>query len=381
MRFKRICLITNRYPLTPNSYASPFVRDFAQELKNLGYDVFVFTPNYYGDKVVDVDITVKWFNWLGGEKVVSFLKLYHPYDCLKLFSFLWQGRNQLINFVKENKIEYCFALWAIPSGWFAKCIKKLYGIPYSVWTLGGDVLVWAKKPIFKHFIINVLKEAEYLFSNGGCDLVKKTSNLSGGRKCHFLSTSRKLPKENGLNIQVDKEYFNFLFIGRCDFQKGIDVLIKAMHILLGKIDKVRLYVLGDGRLLKGLKDKVHQMNMEENIFFKGYVGGEVIAAYLSKCNCLVIPSRKGGDSIPVVLSEAIQFKIPVIGTEIGDLDWMIKKYNLGKIALPDNPESLAKIMMEFILEKKDYTTDREKALELFNMRKRAEDFITIVSGQ
>ena len=369
----KICLITNRYPAHPDDVASPFVRDFHVGLKKKGLDVSVFTPQYHTPKIEWTEDVVR-FHWRGGEKVVGSLSFFNPKELLDLCSFFKNGKRQLIEHLKQAMPDQCLALWALPSGWFAYQAKKELGIPYSVWCLGSDIYVWAKKPILHRITKKVLQEADYLFADG-FDLKEKVEELSD-RKCLFLPSMRKLPPESEKRAQLDSTKSNFLYIGRWEKKKGVDDLIQAFDLVCRKLSHINLYILGWGELEDEMKKLVKKLKLEDTVKIIGRVSTSLVADYIKQSDCVVIPSK--GDSIPLVFSEALQMGTPLIVTDVGDMSYLVRKFKLGKVVPPGNIPELSEAMIEFINEKKDYTKYIPDALDLLSIEKAVNDYTNIV---
>lgn len=376
----KICLITNRYPAHSDDVASPFVHDFHLGLKEKGLDVSVFTPYYPNLDPADQTQKTDWtedivrFHWRGGEKVVGSLNFLNPKELFQLLSFLRNGRRQLLDHLNTTIPDFCLALWALPSGWFAYQAKKELGIPYSVWCLGSDIYVWAKKPFLRKIIRNVVQEADHLFADG-FDLKEKTEKLSG-KSCLFLPSMRRLPKTSDNKGLVDPAKFNFLYVGRWDKKKGLDDLIKAFCLAKDRLPAINLHILGWGGLEMKMKKLIRELKLDNEVKIIGKVSTNSVANYIKQADCVTIPSK--GDSIPLVFSEALQMGTPLIVTDVGDMGYLVKRFKLGKVVLPGDIQKLAQAIIEFACEKKDYSHNIPKALELFNIEKAVDDYLKTV---
>lgn len=370
---QKICLITNRYPAHPDDVASPFVRDFHLGLKEKGLDVFVFTPYYQAQKIDWLDDVVR-FHWWGGEKVVGSLNFFNPKELFQLFSFLKNGKRQLLEHLDRTNPDFCLALWALPSGWFAYQAKKKLGIPYSVWCLGSDIYVWAKKPILRKILRTVLQEADHLFADG-FDLKEKTEKFSG-KRCLFLPSMRRLPSASEGKGQLDPTKFNFLYVGRWERKKGLDDLLKAFCLVKNKLSSANLYILGWGSFEREMRRLVRQLKLEDEVTIVGKVSARLVAGYVKQADCVTIPSKS--DSIPLVFSEALQMGTPLIVNNVGDMGYLVERFGLGKVVPPGEIQKLAQAMIEFACEKKDYSQKIPETLRLLNIEKAVEDYIKTV---
>ncbi len=374
LKNSKLLIITNRYPANQDDTASPFVRDFHLGLKERGIKTFVFTPAYEAGWV-ETDETVFRFNWAGGEKVIGALSFSNPREIYQVYSFLSRGKRQLEQFVKENNIEQVLALWALPSGWFAYAIKRKFKIPYSLWCLGSDIYVWARKPFLRGMTKKVLIGADHLFADG-FHLKERVEELTG-KTCHFLPSMRMLPKSNLPEIDVDKSKTNFLYVGRWNQAKGVDDLIIAFGLVKKIHSHTHLYMIGWGEYEDRMRELIEKLGLRNEISLLGKLTTKLLTSYLSSCSCTVIPSK--GDSIPLVFSESLQAGTPLIVTEVGDMGFLIRKFNLGKVVPPGDNNKLAQAMMEFIEEgQKDYRAGMKEALELLNVNRAVDQYLKIV---
>lgn len=125
----------------------------------------------------------------------------------------------------------------------------------------------------------------------------------------------------------------FLYVGRLEKIKGIDILIKA----LDKLDKKylgnwTLDVLGNGSLMRRFRSN-------DFIKFHGWADKKRVANFMKLSDCLIVPSRS--ESLPLVLLEAGRFALPVIAANVGDCPYLIKRYNIGLVFEKGNINSLA----------------------------------------
>jgi len=338
---KKICIITSSFPIDKkdNSSAGVFVRDFALLLANENFDVFVLAPQKNGSKYYDDRISINFFPWLGGKVGLSSYNPKNPIQFFKLVNVVMSGIWSTIKFVKKNDIDICLAMWAVPSGIFALAAKILLKKPYVVWSLGSDILKIQDYPLGKVILKKVLKNSQKLFADG-LHLAKAVENISE-RKCDFLPSGRILNMEihEVDYVRFDPTKTNFMFLGRYHQTKGIDLLIESIALLSREEkEKILFHIFGGGPLESIIKKKVKELNLEFNTFVNSYLEGNQIFSYMSKSDFVVIPSRS--ESIPLVLSEAIQTRKPLVLTNVGDMGSLATKYKIGFVIEP-NSKSLA----------------------------------------
>jgi len=307
--------------------------------------VFVFTqsldPDLYAD---DKDIKVVRFQDGRGVKTpLSTLKL-NLKDLQIMLSVLWYGQKELLKLVRSEKIDICIAAWAVPAGFWSYLVKRKLGTPYVVWTLGSDIWDYGRKPITNRIVSKVLRKSDYVYADG-FDLANETKKLSG-RKCSFLPSSRILPQPGPQEHTMDLTKTNFLYIGRYHKNKGIDILIDSIYLLPEEIKKnVRFHIFGKGSLHNSMKANLSDYHLDEIVYLNSYANESLAAKYFSLCDCLIIPSRI--ESIPVVLSDALQTSTPVIVTDVGDMGDLVRIKNAGIVVEPENPEQLRDAIVNF----------------------------------
>ena len=336
---KKICIITSSFPSQNDPSAGIFVKDFSLLLSDENFEVFVLTPKRDGPKADSNKIKVHYFPWLGGEYGLSSYNVKNPIHFLKLTSAILSGIFSTLSFVRKNKIDICIAMWAVPSGIFALAAKTLFHIPYITWILGSDIWTIQNYPLGKLILKKILKNSKKLFSDG-LQLSKDVENISK-QKCEFLAINRILDTtlKNIEYKKFDSTKINFMYLGRYHENKGIDLLIKAIALLNPEEkNKTLFHIFGGGPLISEMKNLIKELNLEKNTFINDYLDGNLVFSYMSKSDFIVIPSRI--ESIPVVLSDSMKSKKPVILTSVGDMKDLASKFNIGFLVEP-NVKSIA----------------------------------------
>lgn len=303
-----IAIFTHNYPKNSSDRkdAGVFIHDFVQELKKehgmKKHKVFVFCPDYGNNE--------KFGNW----------SLYNPINIFKFFKNIIYGVKKSLRFVKRNKIDYVLSAWAIPSGIYAFFSKIKYKIPYGIWYLGSDINIYSKVPIISSIIKIISKNADNLFANSYA-LVKIANRKYG--KCEMLPASTKIDinKRNKTVIdKFDKKAVNILYVGRLEKVKGPDLLIDACK----KLDSIyQLRIIGDGTM----RQELESTNINK-VQFLGYRGLSDIVEYMKMSDFLIIPSRN--ESLPLVILEAANYKLPVLASNVGDCKYVLNKYMIGE---------------------------------------------------
>jgi glycosyltransferase involved in cell wall biosynthesis len=127
--------------------------------------------------------------------------------------------------------------------------------------------------------------------------------------------------ENGVDLSVwhpacepiSSELIDFVFIGRLDDVKRVDLLLRAFKAILPMA--ARLTIIGEGDRLAQLKQLTSDLDLIQYVSFAGYLPQAQAAAILQRSHALILPSvRECGGA---VILEAMATGIPVIATNWG----------------------------------------------------------------
>lgn len=113
------------------------------------------------------------------------------------------------------------------------------------------------------------------------------------------------------NIEIDKDTFNVVSVGRLTRQKGYDELIRMMPFLISANPKIRLYIIGEGEDRPALEQEIARLKLEKYIILLGFLDNPY--SLLKKMDLFVCSSRAEGFSL--VIAEAMIVGLPIISME------------------------------------------------------------------
>lgn len=108
---------------------------------------------------------------------------------------------------------------------------------------------------------------------------------------------------------VDEYIIN---IGRLEYQKNQEHLIKAFHKIEKSFPNLKLLIVGEGNLKNTLINLVNQLNLHNKVVFLGYQ--ENPWKYLKRAKLFVLSSYFEG--LPLVLIESLYLKVPIVSYDI-----------------------------------------------------------------
>lgn len=326
---KHVALITTSYPdRNPGSEAAgSFVEDFAEALsKHLR--ITVLAPSLFqGEEHRHPNLTVCRF--AVPRLPLSLLTPGKPTHWPLIIKTLFAGQKAIQHLADQSKPDYVFALWTLPSGHWARSVKKSHGISYSVWALGSDIWTLGRIPVVRNVVRTVLRDATVRFADG-YQLQKDVESIAG-LPCEFLPSARTLPS-NEKKLKGGPPY-NLAYLGRWHPNKGTDLLCEALGTLAAedwdKIQEVR--ICGGGPLESQIRKEVEALKANGRpVVLRGYLSKDEAVELLLWADYVLIPSRI--ESIPVIFSDALQCRCPVVCMPVGDLPRLVKNYQVGILA-------------------------------------------------
>lgn len=169
------------------------------------------------------------------------------------------------------------------------------------------------------------------------------------------------PSKNVLQKRLDKistmrnSSIKIGVVGKLDLKsKGQAIAIRAIKQLVSKYPNIKLELLGVGNGKK-LEQLARQLNLENNVIFKGSLpGGKPVLEWMDSLDVIVLPSYQEG--LPRVLIEAMSRACPAVGSTAGGISELIRKDLLHK---PGDSKKLAKDL-DRILSNKKYMKELAK---------------------
>lgn len=164
------------------------------------------------------------------------------------------------------------------------------------------------------------------------------------KQCH------EIPKEKAREIlNLPKDRFIVLFLGRLEWRKGIGVLITAAKLLKNDVPNLNVIIVGgkiygrqknskDFKEYQRLSEKAEQEGVKDIVNFVGRIGHDQIHIFYSAADVFVIPSYY--EPFGLVALEGMACGIPVIASNVGGLKTTIEDQITGLLFQPRNPLDL-----------------------------------------
>ncbi|GBD25935.1 D-inositol 3-phosphate glycosyltransferase [bacterium HR30] len=108
-----------------------------------------------------------------------------------------------------------------------------------------------------------------------------------------------------------------LVLGRVEFYKRIDLVLRAAKELLFAVPSLHVVVVGDGRAKAELQRLANELGIGERVTFTGFVSDDVKVEHIRRCHVLVNTSEKEGWGLTVL--EANACGLPVVASDVPGL--------------------------------------------------------------
>lgn len=107
-----------------------------------------------------------------------------------------------------------------------------------------------------------------------------------------------------------------LFVGRLDYYKGCDYLVRAFSPVINEINNAHLIFVGRGPLEDNLQKIAAELKITENISFAAYVKDEDLPSYYASTDVFVLPSISPYEGFGIVQLEAMACGKPIVTTTL-----------------------------------------------------------------
>ena len=143
------------------------------------------------------------------------------------------------------------------------------------------------------------------------------------------------PEKVRESIRIDRHDPLVLFCGRMSYQKGPDLLVEAIPLLLKKQKNAKFVFAGDGDLKPHCEHLAKKLGVQKTCRFLGYISNSEKEKLINACDMVCIPSRN--EPFGMVVLESWDAGKPVVATNAVSI---IKNFEDGLLAYIQ-PESIA----------------------------------------
>lgn len=362
-----------------------YVRQVGKALAEKGWLVDMFTrkANSQQDTIVQHSPNCRTIRLTAGPEE------FVPRD--DIFAYLPEFVNKFLQFQQENNINYSLVhtnYWL--SAWVGMQLKKnldikqvhtyhsLGAVKYkSVTTIPmiATTRLGTEKAVLEsaeRIVATSPQEREHMRTlvsqKGKIDIIPCGTDVS-----HFGSISREAARKE---LGIDPETQVILYVGRFDKRKGIETLVRAVgQCQTRNHSKLKLIIGGgfrsghsDGREYDRIANIVNELGLNDITVFPGRLSREALPTYYTAADITVVPSHY--EPFGLVTIEAMACGTPVIGSDVGGLQFTIKPEVTGLLCPPKDSAAFA-VAIDRILSHPEWRNElginaRKRVQEMFS---------------
>lgn len=184
---------------------------------------------------------------------------------------------------------------------------------------------------------------------------------------NFGEPVSKIEARSHLNIKDEKI---ILFFGFIREYKGLDVLLESISLLKEKL-LLKLLVAGEFYSNEERYKKIiMNFRLEDSVYLHtDFIPTSEVKYYFSASDCVILPYKDATQS--GIVQVAMNFRKPVIATNVGGLGEVIQNNKTGFIVEKENPRELANAIFNFYKDnkEKEFVRNIEKEVDKYSWKK------------
>jgi D-inositol-3-phosphate glycosyltransferase len=328
---------------------SIYIRELTQELARQGHivDIYSRTQDLVTPEIIELSANARQIHIQAGERA--------DMDKLLIYSHAPDFACKTATFSKDHNLQYdiIFSHYWI-SGIAGLYLQKWWQVPHLVMfhTLGAiknSLGIGEDEPELRieeegllarqcQRIIASTEHEKYLLNQYYGVPPEKTSVIPCGVNLQQFRPLDKSSARLKLGLQDEKI---ILVVGRIERLKGIEKVIQALPFLTHI--KPRLIIVGEDGNRQGesqhLKRLAEDLGVADSVTFSGLVAYENLPLYYNAADVCVFPSYY--ESFGLVPLESLACGTPVVATNVGDLQNIIRQGETGYILLNHEPQAMS----------------------------------------
>lgn len=347
----KILMLTWEYPPRIIGGISRVVYDLAQNLGEIGNEVHVLTcwEPYTKDYEIDKNVTVHRVHVYNNPST-TFVEWVMQLN----FAMI----EYAIKLVQNNKFDIIHAHdWLV--AYVARVLKNTFNIPIITTIHATE---YGRNNGIHTDISRTINNVEKWLMNESNSLIVNSNYMRNELISVFNISADKINViSNGIDLKkFDNVYKDNVFrknyaapnekivfyVGRLVNEKGVHVLLNAIPKILGAFNDVKFVIAGKGPCLNNLIELSQKLNVNEKVYFTGFVSEEVLLKLYKCSDMAVFPSTY--EPFGIVALEGMVAGIPVVVSDTGGLNEIVNHKVDGMKFYSGNSNSLADCIIELL---------------------------------
>lgn len=353
----KILHIVTAFPRTEEDIITPWLVEMLKHSQDRGLEPEIYASSYrgLGDQVVH-GLPVhrfryffkRWENLTHEETTPDRMKKSLLYRMMPA-CYIIGGMIGIVKLLRKNRYDAVHVHWPLPHALFGWAAQRFFGLPV-VTTFYGVELRWVKRsmPLLKGFLAWSARMSHRVvaISNYTAKEIKELADVP----VEVIPYTISLPENADFSAPPEGPRI-ILSVSRLVERKGIIYLIDALKYLPEELD-VHLAIIGDGPERERLKDRAISQGLGRKVSMPGWVSESDLEHAYRNASVFVLPaiidSKGDTEGLGVVLLEAMNYKVPVIGSELGGITDIIIDEETGLLVPEKDPQALAKAIAKIL---------------------------------
>jgi glycosyltransferase involved in cell wall biosynthesis len=294
------------------------------------------------------------------------------YDGLLMHKYDGFAYRRLARIINSEKIELLYSFLhpnAVIFSFLARSMGRIRAWVLSIHAMGSSTGGRLVKPYLKPFLGRVDRfiavahtHKDYLVDveglpKGRIDVIYNGVDVG---KYHPGPPNHRLAVELGMS----ERSVIVTTIASLKPAKCLDVLLHAASEVVKSYDDTMFLIIGDGPERENLQSLARKLGLEKKIVFTGT--RDDVHDLLRVSSLFVLPSRRGTETFPNVLLEAMATGLPVVSTDVGSVREMVEDGASAYVVPPENPEELVQAISRLLQSPKKMKAFGERGREIVN---------------
>ena len=349
----RVCYAVSTFPRFDGDPEVPWLLESVKRLRRRGVEVEIFAPSYKGIKSHSISgVRVHRFRYFfrrweiltHQEGAPNKIRRSPLYAFLAVFYIIF-GALAMVRLCATRRYDLFQAHWPFPHALFAWIGSRLQRAGFALRFYGAELMLADRLPPAKAFIRFFMKKADVVDAITAFPASKARAihdrdiNIIPFGSPYKIEADGHAPRQTSARKQI-------LFVARLVERKGPEYLVYALPLVrsLG-IDAHLTIVYSSGDREALVEEAIQQAGVCDFVTMERGVPPDELAQRYRECDVFVLPaivdSRGDTEMLGVVFLEAMTYKKPVIGSNVGGIPDVIKDGETGLLVPQKDPAALA----------------------------------------
>jgi glycosyltransferase involved in cell wall biosynthesis len=343
----RVLVLTHNYPRFAGDPAGAFVARLARAAAAAGHETRVIAPHAPGAALEEgaEGVTLARFRYapdsferVGYTGALHRNALTSPLVALVLPSFLLAFRRAAQREAAAFRPDVVHAHWWIPAGWVASSL----GVPFIVTSHGSDVRLLERRAFLRRVARRVFARATVATTVSrflATDLLTWIPDLA--TPVEVTPMPLDIDRFSAGTREEKAVPPRILYAGNLVASKGVDVLVHAVAMLIGRGVRCELKVLGQGPEQPALEALARRLGIAGSVTWSRFLPQSEMPAEYGRSTVTVLPTRGQAEGLGLTLVEALLAGSAVVGTPAGGIPEVVIHEETGLLARDGDAGDLA----------------------------------------